>query len=126
MKLLARIIVGLIGIASALAALKLWFDMGPVLAQFGIETKNLAGRATVRADIGGLFMGLGVMSMIAAWQQSRIWALRVMVLAGCALAGRLVTVALDGTGPDTWGPVVVEAVAIVILYWARTVWRQAH
>ncbi len=123
MRLLARILVGLFGAMSALIALRFWFDMGPLLGQFGIEAKGIVGRATVRADIGGLFMGMGIMMLLAAWQQSRIWALRVMVVGACALMGRFVSVAMDGSGPDTWGPVIVEMVTLAILYWARTVWR---
>ena len=125
MKQIARLLVGLIGTASLLMALALWFNMEAFVPQLGIETVSPVGRATVRADIAGLFMGIGIMMVMAAWKSSSAWAYGALVLVGGAIAGRLVGVAADGAGPGIWPPIIVEAVAIAILLWARTVWKSA-
>jgi hypothetical protein len=125
MKIVLRILVGFSGVVALLMMLNLWFHMGAVTGALGITTEGLVGRATVRADIGGLFGGIAVFCIMAAWKQSRMWASGALVLVSTAILGRLIGVALDGTGPGVWGPIGVEAVMIAILLWARKVWRSS-
>ena len=123
MKMLVRILVGLSGLVALLMMLNLWFHMGSVTGAMGITTEGILGRASVRADVGGLFGGIGVFSVMAAWKQSRTWALGALVLVALAIAGRFVGVMMDGTGPGVWGPIGVEAFMIALLVWARQAWR---
>jgi hypothetical protein len=123
MKRISRILVGLLGAVALRMMLNIWFHMGSVTGALGIIPGGLVGRATVRADIGGLFGGIAVFCLMAAWKQSRLWALGALVLVSTAILGRLIGVALDGSGPGVWGPIGVEAVMIFILLWARKVWR---
>lgn len=124
MSLIARILIGLQGLGSAIILLGIWLSpsqMGKMSLM--VEPVGLVGNATIRADIGGLFAGLAIMLVMAAWKQSRMWALGALVLAGCALAGRLISVVADGSGPGIWAPIGIEAFAIATLLWARNVWR---
>jgi hypothetical protein len=123
MKMAVRILVALMGLVSILMMLNLWLHMGSVTGQLGIAPEGIVGRATVRADIGGLFGGIGVFCLMAAWKQSRMWALGALVLVSVAVLGRFVAVLMDGSGPGVWGPIGVEAVTIAILLWARQAWR---
>ena len=124
MKNAARMIVGLQGLVALAIAFGLWFAMDGMIAQLGVSVLDVTGRATVRADMAGLFAGIGVMALMAAWQQSPHWANAVLVLMAVALAGRWATVVMDGIGPNTWLPMILEAVSILILSWARSVWMQ--
>jgi hypothetical protein len=123
MKMLVRILVGAMGLLSLFLLLNLWFHMEAVTGGLGITVEGLVGRATVRADIGGLFGGIGVFSLMAAWKQSRMWALGALVVISTAILGRLIGVLVDGSGPGVWGPIGVEVVMIGVLLWARQVWR---
>lgn len=125
MKLIARGLVGLVGALSILTALGLWFNMEASLARMGIEPIGLVGRATVRADIAGLFVGIGVMMLMAAWKSSRSWAFGALVLTSGALAGRILSLLIDGSSAESWPPIVVEAVAVSLLLWARSAWKSA-
>jgi hypothetical protein len=120
----ARLIVGFQGICALAVALILWFAMDGALARLGLSVLDVTGRATVRADIGGFFAGLGVMALVAAWKESPTWANAVLGLMAVALAGRCLTLVMDGIGPFTWPPMIIEAVSILILSWARSVWVQ--
>ena len=64
MKTILRALVGLSGLLSILMVLGLWFGMERILPAIGLMTNDLAnglvGRATVRADIAGLFGGMGL------------------------------------------------------------------
>ena len=126
MKHIARLLVGLIGTVSVLMALALWFNMEALVPQLGIVPMGTLGRATVRADIAGLFMGIGLMMTMAAWKMSRSWAYGALVLVGSAVAGRLAGVLVDGGSPEIWPPILIEALAILILLWARSIWRMEY
>ncbi len=123
MKNAARALVAILGLGSLFVGVSLWANQDEAIKQFAVQALNLVGRATIRADNAGLFIGMGVMMLFAARQASRSWALAAAVMASSALAGRIVTIALDGTGPGTWPPMIVEVVSIAILVWARSVWR---
>ena len=125
MKLITRGLVGLVGALSILTALGLWFNMEASVARMGIEPIGLVGRATVRADIAGLFVGIGVMMLMAAWKSSRSWAFGALVLTSGALAGRILSLLIDGSSAESWPPIVVEAVAVSLLLWARSAWKSA-
>ncbi len=125
MRNVARLVVGFQGIAALAVALTLWFAMDSVVAQLGLSVLDVTGRATVRADIGGLFAGIGIMALVAAWKQSPHWANAVLGLMAVALAGRTLTMVMDGIGPFTWPPMILEAVSILILSWARSIWMQS-
>ncbi len=120
----ARLIVGFQGVVSVLVALAIWFALDRTVAQLGISPLDITGRATVRADMGGFFAAIGVTALVAAWRQSPQWANAVLGLMAAALAGRSVTVVMDGIGPFTWPPMIIEAISILILSWARSVWMQ--
>jgi hypothetical protein len=125
MALVQRILVGLIGALSVLTAMRLWFAMDSALTQFGVSPLNQVGRQTVRADMGGLFLGIGLFCVMAAWKQSRTWALGALVVTGAAIAGRLAGVLIDGAGAGVWPPIEVEAVVIAVLLWVRSSWKPA-
>ncbi len=124
MRMLPRLLVTLVGLFSVMMALRFWFDMTPVLAQFGVDPQGLVGRATVRADIGGMFMGMGFMALMAAWRENRAWATGMLVMVLSAITGRLLSVLLDGTAPAIWPPIGVEVVMIAILLFARSRWAK--
>jgi hypothetical protein len=125
MQLVHRILLALAGVVSILTALRLWFAMGAMLTQFGIAPLNLVGRQTVRADMGGLFLGIGVFAVMAAWKRSAAWAFGGMVLTLGAIAGRFAGVLTDGAGPGVWPPIIVEAVIIALFAQAWRNWKTA-
>lgn len=123
MTMVQRLLLGVIAVLGVTSALQLWFAMGSALSQFGIAPLNLVGRQTVRADMAGLFLSIGLFSAMAAWKQSPAWALGAAVVTGAALAGRLVGLVIDGVGPGVWPPVAIEVAFIAVLLWARRSWK---
>jgi hypothetical protein len=97
--------------------------MEALVAQLGISPTGLVARATVRADIAGLFGSIGLFALMAALRESRAWALGALAMTSVAIVGRLVGVVLDGSGPGVWFPIIVEAVMILLLLAARQFWR---
>jgi hypothetical protein len=123
MRHVLRLLVGTLGLLFIAIMATLWFNMGALLAQVGITPNGLIGRATVRADIAGLFGSIGLFALMAALRESRAWALGALTMTSVAIVGRLVGIALDGSGPGVWSPIIVEAVLILLLLAARQFWR---
>jgi hypothetical protein len=119
MKTLLRALVGLSGLFSIVMVLGLWFGMERILPAIGLMTNDLAGglvgRATVRADIAGLFGGMGLAMLIAATRESRAWAGAALLFVSVALAGRLIGLALDGAPAEVIPPIVIEAFTVALL-----------
>lgn len=123
MSLVARILIGLQGLGSLIILTALWLAPVQMAKALQVEPVGLIGSATVRADMGGLFAAIAIMMLMAAWKQSRMWALGALVVAGGALVGRLISVVMDGSGPGIWAPIGIEVFAVATLLWARSLWR---
>ncbi len=112
---------GLIGLLSLYSATLHWFNIEELVAERGLQAIGEIGRANLRADVGGIFLGIGLFAIIAAWQQSRIWLTATILLVSGALMGRFISVAIDGYSPRVGPPMVIEAIVIAILlftYWS--------
>jgi hypothetical protein len=125
MVLLARLLIALIAVFFLVSGLGFWFAHDQLTAQFAIQTQDVLGRASIRADFGGFFLGVGIMSAMAAWRQSPAWATGAALLLGLAFVGRVVSIMADGPATGGTVPMLVEAGAIAILLWGRSVWRTA-
>jgi hypothetical protein len=124
MALFSRILVALAGLMSLVSAIQHWFRVESLVNERGIQAIGDIGRANVRADVGGIFLGIALFALLAAWTRSRIWLSATLLLVGSALLGRFVSVALDGYSPRTGSPMIVEAVVIGILLFADWSWRK--
>jgi hypothetical protein len=121
MALISRVLVGLIGLLALLGVGPHWFRLQHLPIERGIQALGDAGRANVRADVGGLFLAIALFAFIAAAKQNRTWALAGMLLVGSALVGRIVSLAIDGFGPRVGPPIAIEALVVAIFalaYWS--------
>lgn len=122
MTLVPRILVGLIGLLSLLSTAQHWFGIESLPSESGLQAIGDIGRANLRADVGGFFLGIGLFAIIAAWQQSRVWLAASTLLVGGALLGRFVSVAIDGYSPRVGSPMLVEAIVIATFAFAYRSW----
>lgn len=122
----SRILVGLVAAFFIFMGLTFWFSLDSAVTGFGFGPEGLIGRASVRADVGGFFLGGGLIAAHAAWKRCAMCAGAAATLTGVALTGRFLSVALDGAvAPGGVPPIVVEVVIIAILLWARSQWQRA-
>lgn len=121
MNIILRILLGAIGVFALFGVAQHWFSLDAVFAERGMHAVGDIGRANLRADVGGLFLGIGALTLFAAIRQHRGALIAAMVLLIATLAGRFVSIAIDGFSPPVAPPIIVEAVLIAILggaYWA--------
>jgi hypothetical protein len=124
MALFSRILVALVGLMSLVSVAQHWFRVESLANERGIQAIGDIGRANVRADVGGIFLGIALFALLAAWTQSRMWLAATLLLVGSALLGRFVSVALDGYSPRVGSPMMIEAVVIAILLVAYWPWAK--
>ena len=114
-----RALVGVIGVLALLIAARLWVGPETPAAALGLKADGLLGLATLRADVGGFFAAGGLFALAGAIRGEGRLLTPPAVLLGLALAGRLVTVAVDGYAAPMLPPMVIEAVLVAILLFAR-------
>lgn len=123
MVIIPRILIGIGALGSLVLALGLWLGVEQVIPALGIATTDLGGglvgRATVRADIAGLFGGMGICLLIAVIRSSIHWVNAALVFICVAISGRFVGLIIDGGGNAVIQPIIVEAVIIALLLWLR-------
>ncbi len=125
MNIAARGLVGLMGLFFLSMGLGFWFSLDDRAAQFAIEASSALGRASIRADFGSFFLTVGILCGYASWKRCGAAAAGAALLFVLALLGRIVTIILEGQAPGAIPPMVVEAVSVGILLWARNVWAAA-
>lgn len=122
MTLVTRILVAIIGIFALMGVGQHWFDLDAVHTQRGMLAIGDIGKANLRADVGGLFLGIAILTIFASIRQNRFAVLAAATLLSATLLGRFVSVAIDGFGARVGPPMAVEAVVIVILLVAYRAW----
>ena len=119
MQMIARVLVGVVGLLAVLLALRIWMAPAEVATQLGLQAASPLGIATLRADVAGFFAAGGVFSLSAAIRNRAVLLTAPMVLIGLALTGRLITAAMNGISNDMIPPMAIEAVLLAILAFGR-------
>lgn len=119
MKQAMRVAVGLVALFNLVIGLGFLLAPLRLAARFAVAPLGLQGMATLRADFPAFFITGAVFSLIAARRADARPLLVPMALLGMALAGRVVSIALDGMGPATLPPMIVEAVMLAMVVAAR-------
>jgi hypothetical protein len=114
MRLALKVGVALIGLILALVlGLRWMFTPESVAAELGIT--NTAASSTGRADLGGLFLGAGVLCALGLRPGGGRWLWAVALLIGCVALGRALSLALDGYQGQMLGFLGVEVGMVAIL-----------
>ena len=122
MVIVSRILVAIIGVIALLGVGQHWFDLDAVAIERGMQAVGDIGRANLRADVGGLFLGISGLTLFAAVRQHQGAILAAIVLLGATLIGRFVSIAIDGYSAPVAPPMIVEAVLIAILLFVYRAW----
>jgi hypothetical protein len=124
MLLASRIWVSIIGLLSILTVLPHWFRVEGLVDERGVQALGAIGRANVRADMGGMFLAIGILALIASYKRSTSWLLATIVVPASALVGRFVSIGLDGYVQRVLEPIIVEVAVLALLATAYRVWKK--
>jgi hypothetical protein len=110
-----RGVLGLAGLFNILIGLGFLFNPTKLAAQFALSPIGIQGLATARADFPAFFLTGGLFALVGAWRADPKPLLVPLVLLGTALAGRFVSIALDGVVTTTYPPMLIEAAMIAAI-----------
>jgi len=123
MKIVARILVGFVALFFVVWGLRFYFTPLDMATEFLIAPTSSGGWSTVRGDLGGLFIAVGVFAALGlrTGYARRLWTAATIV--GAVAFGRLVGLATDGPTETTVVPFVAELVFIAILAFGARILR---
>jgi ribonuclease Z len=87
---LSWLIVVIASVLFAAIGLQLWFAPELAAQRFGIDAVGAAGVNAIRADLGGLFVGLALLCGAAAWTSRRVWFVAATAMLSGIVIGRLI------------------------------------
>lgn len=114
MQVALRVVVGVFGAVGVLVLLQLWLDPAKIAAGLGLVGQGWQGQSALRSEVAGFFGGAGLLSLVSAVRNDSRLLVAPLVLVAIALAGRFVTIALDGWSSAAVPSIVSEAVLLAI------------
>ena len=124
MVMLSRLLVALIGLLFLVVGAGLWLNTADAASQMGVVDLAAAGFGTVRADIGGFFIGGGIIQIIAAMRRDSglLWPVQLLVL--LALLGRTLTLVINGPVAAGVPSMGFELAILLLLVWCKSTWNK--
>jgi hypothetical protein len=86
----SRAIAGLVAVLFAAAGLSIWISPAEAATRFGLQVANARGLVSLRADLGGLFVGLALVTAAGVITRRRSWSLASAGILGSVAAGRAI------------------------------------
>lgn len=92
-----------------------WITPELAAARFGITAAGAQGLTTIRADLGGLFLGLALLCAAAWWSRRRPFFLAAAGVLAAVAAGRVLSMAADGASATAMVALGVELTLAILL-----------
>lgn len=112
MKTITRILVALVALTFLAVGTAFWVVPEQAASQFGIEAVRGVGMVNIRADLGGLFVGLGLLCAAGAITRRRAGVIAAAVILAAVVLGRTVGWFLDGHAEIGLRELAIELVAL--------------
>ena len=114
-----RLLIGLFGALSLVQASRLWLSPHIAVGVLGLTDLNSTGLATARADLGGIFVAIGLLMLYGAARNNRAALTGGLVLVASAFAGRIFAAVTDGVTSAQYPPLFIEAILVTLLLFGR-------
>jgi ribonuclease Z len=92
-----------------------WISPSHAATRFGLDPDGASGVIALRADLGGLFIGLAVLCGAAVWTGRRIWSLAAAAMLGAIAVGRAIGWIENGGPAGDGVDLAIETVVIAAL-----------
>ena len=114
MRNVVRGLAGLLGLFNLVVAAGFLFNTEKSGAGFFLKADGIQGIATMRADMTSFFGIAAICALYAALKGRGQPLIVPALLFGMALAGRFISIAIDGAAPTAFMPMVIEAIMIAV------------
>jgi ribonuclease Z len=110
-----RMLTGLVAVLFLALGLGLLLTPERLTGQFALLPSGYPGFSTLRADLGGLFLGMAAFTLIGVLRASSRWLTVPSVFLGFIILGRLLNLLLDGHSREAVRFMALEVVLATIL-----------
>ena len=114
-----RWLVRLIGLILSLIGLGFLFVPDKLASQFAIQPVSAGGFATLRGDLGGLFVGMAVFCFWGTLEGKSHWLAVPTVFLAAVILGRFLNLLFEGVVGPGVGPLLFEIVLVLVLMGAQ-------
>lgn len=112
--MIRKVAVTAVALLFAAIGMGFWFTPRAMGQRFHIDAVGAAGMETLRADLGGLFIGLALLCLIGAWKENMALRAALVVLAS-VVTGRMAAVLAGGMSDGTVPSLALEAAAMAAI-----------
>jgi len=126
MQIVFRGLVVLIGVILLLIGLGFLASPSNLAFRFSVHPSSVAGFATLRGDLGGLFLGMAVFTLLGALPSKTRWLTVPTVFLAAIMLGRVVNLVFEGVSGAGVGPLLLESVLVLVLIGAQRTLPQAR
>jgi hypothetical protein len=110
-----RLVIGLVGLFNIAIGLMFLVHPRELAAMFFLEPLGTQGLATIRADFPAFFLTGGLFALLGAIRAERAPLAVPMMLLAIALAGRTLSLVVDGAPQTAFQPMAAEAIMVLLL-----------
>lgn len=115
---LVRALVSLVALSFTVLGLAVWVSPERAASRFALDAIGTGGFNTVRADLGGLFLGVALLAGAAAFSRRRVFASAAQLVLGAVALGRIVGWTASGRIGDDTIDLAIELAALGLLGFA--------
>src|SRR5262249_39776908 len=83
-----RVIASLLAALFIVLGMAFWLVPEATALRMGLQAMGAGGLSTLRADLGGLFVGISLLGAAAAWSKRRGWLFAATLVLGAIVLGR--------------------------------------
>ena len=125
MQVAARVLVGLVALFFVAWGLRCYFTPQTMAAEFFVTPLDPGGLSTVRGDIGGMFVAVGVFAALGLRSGYARWLTAAASIVGAVAFGRVIGFVTDGPAQTAVVAFVAELVFIAILMFGARILQGA-
>jgi len=112
---ISRIVVALFALLFAVVGLGFWVAPTELGRRFFLEAVGVDGFSTLRADLGGLFVGAAILFGMGVWRKRDSLLTGAAVVVSAVIAGRVIGFVAHGWSRATLLSLAIEVVAVAAL-----------
>lgn len=110
-----RLLVAAFSALFLIIGVRAMLDPQSIITQFELGQQGVTGSSSIRADIGGFFVGTSLAALVGLFPGKRQWLLGAAAMVALAFIGRAIGLMSDGITANIAQSMIIEAVSVTLL-----------
>ncbi len=110
-----RLLVAAFSALFLIIGVRAMLDPQSIITQFELGLQGVTGSSSIRADIGGFFVGTSLAALVGLLPGKRQWLLGAAGMVALAFTGRAIGLMSDGLNANIAQSMIIEAISVALL-----------